>query len=53
MSRRQRLLTQVIDRWIRRFGEPPVLRTDPRLMERILAEIEANDARALEKRDAA
>ena len=53
MSRRQRLLTRVIDRWIRRFGEPPPIRTDPQLMARILAEAGAREAPADERRDAA
>ena len=36
MSRRNRLLRSLEIRWVARFGEPPVIRTDPRLMEAVL-----------------
>ncbi|HWA60071.1 MAG TPA: hypothetical protein VG939_01790 [Caulobacteraceae bacterium] len=36
MSRRNRLLRSIEQRWIARFGEPPTIRTDPALMLRIL-----------------
>lgn len=40
MTRRQRKIQQIERRWKSRFGEPPSLRTDPALMQRILDEDE-------------
>jgi hypothetical protein len=36
MSRRQRKIEMIERLWFARFGEPPSLRTDPVLMQRIL-----------------
>jgi hypothetical protein len=36
MSKRARRLKVIERRWLERFGEPPTLRTDPDLMQRIL-----------------
>jgi hypothetical protein len=36
MSKRERRWKAVERRWIARFGEPPTLKTDPALMQRIL-----------------
>lgn len=41
MSRRNRLIRRLEDRWIASFGEPPPIRTDPELMLAILEEAEA------------
>jgi hypothetical protein len=36
MSKRERRWKAVERRWIARFGEPPTLKTDPALIQRIL-----------------
>jgi len=36
MSRRNRMIQSIVDRWIERFGEPPPIRTDPELMRSVL-----------------
>jgi len=36
MSRRARVLRTIQQRWVARFGEPPVILTDPSLMLSIL-----------------
>lgn len=41
MSRRNRLIRRLEDRWIACFGEPPPIRTDPELMQAVLDEAEA------------
>ena len=40
MSKRQRQVRSIEMRWIARFGEPPCIRTDPALMQRILEDDE-------------
>jgi hypothetical protein len=41
MSRRNRLIRRLEDRWIACFGEPPPIRTDPELMLAVLEEADA------------
>jgi len=36
MSRRNRMIQSIVERWIERFGEPPPIRTDPDLMRSVL-----------------
>lgn len=38
MSRRNRLMRRLEQRWIACFGEPPSIRTDPELMMAVLRE---------------
>lgn len=44
MSRRQRKLRDIEQRWVALFGEPPSIRTDPVLMLRILKDYERRTA---------
>ena len=44
MSRRDRLLRRLEQRWIACFGEPPSLRCDPDLMTELLEEAESRAA---------
>ena len=44
MSRRQRRLRDIEQRWVALFGEPPSIRTDPVLMLRILTDYERRAA---------
>jgi hypothetical protein len=46
MSRRDRLLRRLEQRWIACFGEPPSLRCDPDLMAELLDEAESRRERA-------
>jgi len=41
MSRRNRLIRRLEDRWVACFGEPPPIRTDPELMLAVLEDCEA------------
>ena len=44
MSRRQRRLRDIEQRWVALFGEPPSIRTDPVLMLKILTDYERRAA---------
>lgn len=46
MSRRNRLIRRLEDRWIACFGEPPPIRTDPELMLAVLEETDAERRQA-------
>jgi hypothetical protein len=52
MSKRKRFFERVEKRWIARFGEPPVLRTDPLLLLQIIEEDERRCAEPLVARAA-
>jgi hypothetical protein len=40
MSRRNRMIRDLVDQWTERFGEPPPIRTDPELMRSVLEDCE-------------
>jgi hypothetical protein len=46
MSRRNRLLRQLEQRWIASYGEPPPIRTDPKMMLAVLETMAAEAAAA-------
>ena len=48
MSRRNRLLRQLEQRWIACYGEPPPIRTDPKLMLAVLETMAKEAAAASE-----
>ena len=48
MSRRNRLVRQLEQRWIACYGEPPPIRTDPKMMLAVLETMAAEAATAAE-----
>ena len=48
MSRRNRLVRQLEQRWIACYGEPPPIRTDPKMMLAVLETMAAEAAAAAE-----
>ena len=46
MSRRNRLVRQLEQRWIACYGEPPPIRTDPKMMLAVLETMAAEAAAA-------
>lgn len=51
MSRRNRLIRSVEARWIACYGEPPPIRTDPKLMLAVLNAAMAEEARRAATRE--